>query len=519
MAKKSISIKLFLSEIIYDVQDAAYLTGRSRQTGANHEEVAHIQAGDDDEERNKLLRSIGNAIGILKSRMSEYLGLNISAFTDALQTGEGVIEIILSMPMNFDDAAISAITGEMHQYIVNTTIAEWLTITDKNDAKEYFDFATLNLANIRDSLHKRTRPVRSSLKQAYRRIVRKARNLFEVEYDSLDYDYAKKLFLLKAPALSGACSILRRGNYIGANYDWLENNDAIFLVRDTNVIGISSTISELTIGKVESQEYTDAYKMVPFYLQRGINRKGLFASINVAPSQGNTRTVPTVKKRDSICSLMLVRYVLDKFETVDEAVEYLQRYVEIYNPTSLAQMGYEPHFLLADESASVVLEFVDNAIVTVESEINTNFHLNGVTLLPDGSVYTNQDVVEGHLPSSLGVEDYGSGLERWNILNAAQVTDRASMRAAMDSVLFSKAYTLLADVWNSEFVGTDITVDTAADDEALLMRIERYREKYNGRSKDNPETWWTAHSCVVDMASKTFYVKVEEENTEYTFTL
>ncbi len=61
MAKKTITITLYMSELIYDVQNKTYLTGRSRSTGKNHEEVAHMQANDDDENANQIARSIGNA--------------------------------------------------------------------------------------------------------------------------------------------------------------------------------------------------------------------------------------------------------------------------------------------------------------------------------------------------------------------------------------------------------------------------------------------------------------------------
>lgn len=36
MAKKVIAITLYMSELVYDVQNKTYLTGRSRKTGSNH---------------------------------------------------------------------------------------------------------------------------------------------------------------------------------------------------------------------------------------------------------------------------------------------------------------------------------------------------------------------------------------------------------------------------------------------------------------------------------------------------
>ena len=64
MAKKTITITEYMSELLYDIQNKTYLTGRSRQTGANHEEVANMQANDDDENANQIIRSIGNAFAV-----------------------------------------------------------------------------------------------------------------------------------------------------------------------------------------------------------------------------------------------------------------------------------------------------------------------------------------------------------------------------------------------------------------------------------------------------------------------
>ena len=40
MAKIALTVTLYMSEIIYRVQNKTYITGRSRQNGNNHEEVA-----------------------------------------------------------------------------------------------------------------------------------------------------------------------------------------------------------------------------------------------------------------------------------------------------------------------------------------------------------------------------------------------------------------------------------------------------------------------------------------------
>ena len=73
MAKQTITITLYMSELVFDVQNKTYLTGRSRTNGENFEQVANMQADDEEENSKQILRSIGNAYGSLMAKLSEYV--------------------------------------------------------------------------------------------------------------------------------------------------------------------------------------------------------------------------------------------------------------------------------------------------------------------------------------------------------------------------------------------------------------------------------------------------------------
>ena len=137
MAKKTITITEYMSELLYDIQNKTYLTGRSRQTGANHEEVANMQANDDDENANQIIRSIGNAFANLKTKLSEYLVEEGTTSNNALISGEKNLTLTLQMPGNFNQATNDTISTSIHQYIVNSAIGDWFTITNKNDSSDY----------------------------------------------------------------------------------------------------------------------------------------------------------------------------------------------------------------------------------------------------------------------------------------------------------------------------------------------------------------------------------------------
>lgn len=160
MAKKSIAITLYMSELIYDIQNKTYLTGRSRNSGTNHEEVANMQANDDDENANQIVRSIGNAFSNLKTKLSEYLEEAGTSSSNKLKSPTDNITVELLMPSNFNQGVNDTISSALHQYIVNLAISEWFTITNKADAADYVALATANLEEIREALNKRKRPIR-----------------------------------------------------------------------------------------------------------------------------------------------------------------------------------------------------------------------------------------------------------------------------------------------------------------------------------------------------------------------
>lgn len=360
---------------------------------------------------------------------------------------------------------------------------------------------------------------RKQAERPYSRIDQVAGPMFDLTYPSLDYAYAKDYFEHHAPEVTpAACSALVKNGILVRSYDWKRKTadgktPCSFAVHTPAaqghfaVVGMAGGLDALTEDVVEARQFSEAYKILPFCMLDGKNEKDLFAEMNVVPTWHNTRTVPTVEKRESISAIMLVRYILDNFQTVDEAVAYLQNYVEVYMPTNLDEMGYELHFLIADPTKSVAIEFVDNAIVVIETDKLTNFHLSGVTLNEDGSVYTNADVAEGNLPASQGIEDYGGGLERFNILNAA--TDPVE---AIKAVVFSKAYTELVNVWFSEFVGGDLTVNTRADDPDLLARIAEYRQKWEDQDND---VWISVHQSIYRFGVAGLDVAIREGSDEH----
>lgn len=169
MSKKTFKVKLYMSELIYDVQNKTYITGRSRYDGDNHEAVANMQANEDDENANQILRSIGDSYSTLLGKIAEFV--NVSGATpseevtktDVLGSASKNIEVSLDMPSNYNMATSDAVTAAMHKYIVNMAIHEWFLMTNKADAADYIARANSNIEQLREAINKRMRPIRSEV--------------------------------------------------------------------------------------------------------------------------------------------------------------------------------------------------------------------------------------------------------------------------------------------------------------------------------------------------------------------
>lgn len=162
MARKSLAITLYKSELIYDIQNKTYLAARSKADGTNHELAAAMQVNGDDENINQVLRSIGSAFAALKPLLGEYITSTDTTATDIMEASTGDLTITLSMPENFNQAESSAISNSMHDFIVNTAASEWYLLVSPADAAAYATMASSNIDQLRAALSKRNRPSRTT---------------------------------------------------------------------------------------------------------------------------------------------------------------------------------------------------------------------------------------------------------------------------------------------------------------------------------------------------------------------
>lgn len=156
------TITIDVKELIYDIQNKTYLTGRSRGDGKNYRQVALMQANDDEENLNQIMRSVGNAFAKIESELVEVMTPGPNAATNTLSLTDASRRFELDLPSNFNGTAINAIAAAIHQFIVCHSTAEWFMITNKPDTEDYAKIAGESLVLLRESLCKRKRPSRKS---------------------------------------------------------------------------------------------------------------------------------------------------------------------------------------------------------------------------------------------------------------------------------------------------------------------------------------------------------------------
>lgn len=160
--KKPVTAKLIMMELLYDIMNETYLRGRTIQDDTNYKQTASMFASLDEENQDKILRSIKKAFSEVKTELAEYLTENGQTTDNSLISADDDLVLSLTMPSNFNEAATAGVAEAVHDYICNSTVSDWYLVTNKADAADYAARATRSIENIRKSVSKRSRPMRRS---------------------------------------------------------------------------------------------------------------------------------------------------------------------------------------------------------------------------------------------------------------------------------------------------------------------------------------------------------------------
>lgn len=159
-AKKAVKATIKISWLLYDIMNETFLRGRTIQNKDNHKEVASMFASEDEENREKILRSIKKGFAEVQTELAEYLNENGTTTDNSHFDGTHDLVLNLTMPSNFNEAATTGVGEAIHDYLKNVAIAEWYIVTNKADAAQYVELAQKSLESIRQAVSKRSRPIR-----------------------------------------------------------------------------------------------------------------------------------------------------------------------------------------------------------------------------------------------------------------------------------------------------------------------------------------------------------------------
>lgn len=164
-SKKTLTVIQEVKELIYDIQNKAYLTGRAREADdkKSYEAASNMQASNDDENSYQLRRSLANAFSSLKTHLGEYLFEEKTTTNNRILQeieSDGQLTLVFKLPSNYNSASADALGNNIHSFLVDTTLSEWFTITNREDSDTYVKHATFSLENAKRALYKRSRPAR-----------------------------------------------------------------------------------------------------------------------------------------------------------------------------------------------------------------------------------------------------------------------------------------------------------------------------------------------------------------------
>ncbi|NUT39502.1 MAG: linear amide C-N hydrolase, partial [Thermoactinospora sp.] len=142
----------------------------------------------------------------------------------------------------------------------------------------------------------------------------------------------------------------------------------------------------------------------------GMNEKGLAIGLASTP----TVELPPGAGKPTVSDLRIIRLVLDRAATVDEAVELMRRYTLDFGG------GPQVHYLIADRSGrSVVVEYAEDGLHVVEDKILTNITMIGTQQADRLADRRYRTLAEGLPTAASGLELLKSVAQahtRWSIV-------------------------------------------------------------------------------------------------------
>lgn len=157
---KAITITLKKKEILYDIENTAYLVGDSRSTGENHEQVSKIQNSGEEGDRNFILRSIDTAFNKVKENLSRYIIEVKKSADNDLMLATGDLTLTLNVVDMFNEASTESLKSSAHDYIVSASLRDWFANVKPDEMPIYVARVDSAYRSMLSALYRKTAPKR-----------------------------------------------------------------------------------------------------------------------------------------------------------------------------------------------------------------------------------------------------------------------------------------------------------------------------------------------------------------------
>lgn len=356
----------------------------------------------------------------------------------------------------------------------------------------------------------------------------------------LNYFHGMELEKQEMP--SAACTSWRNGNYHGRNLDWYRADYGCIIIQMPKGPGVTyASVGTINASTIVTQDFVnkgvisdELRQVLPAATTDGINEAGVAININIVPHQPGDKY--NTYREDALCCQSVVRYVLDKAGSVEEAVKLIgEKYV---CQSIIALAGDETHYMISDKDITAVVEFPQGEMQVTYYENNgkgwfsknsnpaimTNFYDCAAEQYGVGT----EAFYENH-PTAMGVERWQTVKEQF--ANAKK--DVASNLAIAQSVWYFKCMMTDKCLWYTDnavpesaygkdangwyFIDKGERIPAANAGEAMKgywdANMEQYWANYEdtyGKMADphvakNPY-WETSHTVVYDIANKKGYL-------------
>ena len=156
----AITITLQKDELLYDIENIAYVVGLNRSTGTNFEQVSNIQNTGEGGDRDMMLRSIETAFNEIKRNVNRFIEETKASSTNELITLSSDFSLSLTMPGNFNQASVDSIKSASHDYIVAHALIDWFSAVKPDEVAIYVQKKADAGVNILSAIYRKKAPSR-----------------------------------------------------------------------------------------------------------------------------------------------------------------------------------------------------------------------------------------------------------------------------------------------------------------------------------------------------------------------